>query len=247
MTKNILGLITARGGSKGVPRKNIRTLAGKPLMAWTIEAARRSRLIARVIVSTDDGEIAEVAREWGAAVPFMRPAALASDDASHITVVRHAVEWLARHEDWSADYVVTLQPTSPFRTTEDIDQAVELALSEGYGAVVGVAEARDHPFLARLMTKAGTLEEFVMCDLDYPRRQDLPPVYSINGAVYVNRCDSLATHEGLIPPGAIGFVMPHERSLDIDTPWDFHLAELLMADRERAIPSVIQEPSVTIV
>lgn len=245
MTKKILGLITARGGSKGVPRKNIRTLAGKPLMAWTIEAACRSRFISRVIVSTEDDEIAEVAREWGAAVPFVRPVALASDDASHISVVRHAVAWLGRHDDWSADYVVTLQPTSPFRTTEDIDQAVELAFSEGLGAVIGVAEARDHPFLARLMTEAGTLETFVECDLVYPRRQDLPPVYSINGAMYVNRCDTLATHEGLVPPGAIGFVMPRERSLDIDTPWDFHLAELLMADRERAHSSVIQEPSAT--
>ena len=227
----VLGLITARGGSKGIPRKNIRELAGHPLIAWTIEASRRSLSLSRVIVSTDDEEIAAVARTWGAEVPFVRPAKLASDDASHICVVRHAVEWLGRHESWSADYVVTLQPTCPLRTAEDIDGAIDLALTAGSDAVVGVVEARDHPYLTRRLFESGVLEEFVPCDLVYPRRQDLPRAYAINGAIYVNRCGSLSTAKSLVPPGARGFEMPPERSLDIDTPWDFHLVDLLMRDR----------------
>lgn len=243
----ILGLITARGGSKGIPRKNLRELAGKPLIAWTIEAARQSRLLSRVIVSTDDEEIAGVARKWGAEVPFIRPAVLATDDASHISVVRHAVELLTQHEGWSADYVVTLQPPCPLRTTEDIDEAIGLAVSKGARAVVSVSETRDHPFLARRMTGAGTLEEFVACDLAYPRRQDLPPAFSINGAIYVNRCATLAADVSLVPPGAYGFVMPLERSLDIDTTWDLHLAELVIRDRLSAACPTIRENNVTTV
>ena len=226
-----LGLITARGGSKGLLRKNIRELAGKPLIAWTIEASLKSRSLSRVIVSTEDEEIAGVARKYGAEVPFMRPADLASDDASHISVVRHAVEWLARHDDWSPDYAVTLLPTCPLRAAEDIDGAIDLARSRAAEAVVGVTEARDHPFLTRRMSDGGVLEEFVPCDLEYPRRQDLPQAFAINGAVYVNQCRTLSEQTSLVPPGALGFVMPPERSLDIDTAWDFHLAELLMRAR----------------
>ncbi len=122
-----LGLITARGGSKGLLRKNIRELAGKPLIAWTIEVSRKCRSLSRVVVSTEDQEIAEVAREYGAEVPFMRPDDLASDHASHISVVRHAVEWLKQHDEWSPDYAVTLLPTCPLRAAEDIDGAIDLA------------------------------------------------------------------------------------------------------------------------
>ena len=212
----------------GLLRKNIRELAGKPLIAWTIEVSRKSRSLSRVIVSTDDQEIAEVARKYGAEVPFMRPDDLASDHASHISVVRHAVQWLARHEDWSPDSVVTLLPTCPLRAAEDIDGAIDLAKSRSAEAVVGVTEARDHPFLTRRMSDAGVLDEFVPCDIEYPRRQDLPGAFAINGAVYVNPCRTLPDVTSLIPPGALGLVMPPERSLDIDTEWDFHLAELLM-------------------
>ena len=227
----ILGLITARGGSKGLLRKNIRELAGKPLIAWTIEASLKSRSLSRVIVSTEDEEIAGVARKYGAEVPFMRPADLASDDASHISVVRHAVEWLARHDDWSPDYAVTLLPTCPLRAAEDSDGAIDLARSRAAEAVVGVTEARDHPFLIRRMSDGRVLEEFVPCELESPRRQDLPQAFAINGAVYVNQCRSLSEQASLVPPGALGFVMPAERSLDIDTAWAFHLAELLLRAR----------------
>ena len=153
----------------------LRELAARdPLIAWTIEASRKSRSLSRVIVSTEDEEIAEVARKYGAEVPFMRPAAYASDDASHISVVRHAVEWLEQHDEWSPDYAVTLLPTCPLRAAEDIDGAIDLAKSRAAEAVVGVTEARDHPFLTRRMSDVGVLEEFVPCELEYLRRQDLP-------------------------------------------------------------------------
>ncbi|MCH8966507.1 MAG: acylneuraminate cytidylyltransferase family protein [Planctomycetes bacterium] len=227
----VVGLITARGGSKGIPRKNVRLLAGKPLIAWTIETALDSRYLARVILSSDDEEIMETAREWGAEVLFKRPAKLARDDSSHMAVVRHFVKWLKEHEGYRPDYVMVLQPPCPFRSSADIDRAIELAQKKNADAVVSVAQATHHPYLTRRMTEAGTLSEFVSCEPAYARRQDLPPAYALNGAIYLNRCDSLGQHQTLVPEGSYGFIMPPERSLDIDTPWDFHVAELILQDR----------------
>ena len=117
----VIGLITARGGSKDIPRKNVKLLAGKPLIAWSIEAALRSRGLSRLIVSTDDEEIAEVSAKWGAEVPFIRPAELATDDSPHIEAVKHAIDWLLENENAYPDYIMTLQPTSPLRSSSDID------------------------------------------------------------------------------------------------------------------------------
>lgn len=224
----VVGLITARGGSKGIPRKNIKRLAGKPLIAWTIEAARQSRHLRRLILSTDDDEIAQTAREWGADVPFMRPGELARDDSSHISVVRHAADWLERNESRCPEFLMILQPPTPLRTAADIDGAIELANEKGADAVVSVVEAQHHPYLTHRMTETGSLVEFVPCDIEYPRRQDLPPVYALNGAIYLIRYSRLPQLKTLVPHGSLGFVMPQDRSLDIDTLWDFHLAELIL-------------------
>ncbi len=224
----VVGLITARGGSKGIPRKNIKRLAGKPLIAWTIEAAQQSRHLRHLILSTDDDEIAQTARQWGADVPFIRPDELARDDSSHISVVRHAADWLERHEGRSPEFLMILQPPTPLRTAADIDGAIELANEKGADAVVSVVEAKHHPYLTRRMTETGSLVEFVPCDIDYPRRQDLPPAYALNGAIYLIRCNRLPQLTTLVPQGSLGFVMPTDRSLDIDTLWDFHLAELIL-------------------
>ena len=126
---------------------------------------------------------------------------------------------------------MVLQPPTPLRTGADIDGAIELAEEKRADAVVSVVEARDHPYLTRRMTETGTLVEFVPCDVEYSRRQDLPPAYALNGAIYLNRCTSLTEHETLAPAGSYGFVMPPERSVDVDTLWDFHLAELILKDR----------------
>lgn len=234
----VLGLITARGGSKGLPGKNVRMLAGKPLIAWTIEAARRSRSLGRIVVSTDDDEIAGVARVWSGEVPFIRPKELAQDDSPHVESVLHALEWLAEHDRYRPQYVVILQPTSPFRTSEDIDGSVRTALESNADAVASVSQSHDHPFLARRLTDDGALTEFVPCDVAYPRRQVLPPAYSLNGAVFVHRCEAVTRTHSLNSEQTLAFVMPAERSWQIDTPWDFHVAELILRDRFSASKSV---------
>ncbi len=230
----IVGLITARGGSKSIPRKNVQPLGGKPLIAWTIEAALHSPALDRVIVSTDDHEIAQISRDWGAEVPFLRPAALAQDDSDHVSVVMHAIQWLAENLDIHPEYVMLLQPTSPFRSAEDISAAVALARQHEAPAVVSVSEARCHPYLAKRITADGRLADFVTADLAYLRRQDLPPVYALNGAIYLNRPESLVRDRTFLPPGTIPYIMPPERSLDIDSPWDFYLADLILRDRTHA-------------
>lgn len=231
-----VGLIPARGGSKSIPHKNIKLLAGKPLIAWTIEAAMRCRGLSRLIVSTDDQQIAEVAVQRGAEVPFLRPAELAGDDTSSVTVVLHLMKWLEEQGTVLPDYILLLQPTSPFRTTADIETALALAESREAEAVVSVCEAGDHPFLCKRIREDGMLADFVGANTDYLRRQDLPPAYSLNGAIYLNRCASFLNKRTFIPEDTVPYLMPPDRSLDIDTPWDWHLAELVLRDKYETQP-----------
>lgn len=225
-----VALITARGGSKGLPGKNIRLIGGKPLIVWTIEAALRSRSLERVIVSTDSEEIAVVARNAGAEVPFLRPAELARDDSPHILSSHHVLQWLAAHDQARPDYLMLLQPTSPFRTTSDIDAALALADEKSAIAVVSVSEAHLHPLKTYRLSAEGTLVPFIPNDITYRRRQALPPVYCENGAIYLNRSDSLLTDRTYIPAGAIPYVMPAERALDIDSAWDALVADAILRD-----------------
>lgn len=227
----VIGLITARGGSKSVPDKNIKLLAGKPLIAWTIEAACQSRGLSRVMVSTDSPRIARVAQEWGAEVPFLRPSELAQDNSSHILVVDHAIKWLETNMQSWPDYIMLLQPTSPLRTDADIDAAIDLAVKKKAVGVVSVCPAESHPFLSKRILADGTLADFITSDIPYLRRQDLPPAHVLNGAIYLNQRESLLADQTFCPPGTHAYVMPPERSLDIDSPWDFHLAELILRDR----------------
>jgi CMP-N-acetylneuraminic acid synthetase len=226
---DILAIVTARGGSKGLPRKNILPLAGKPLIAWTIEAARQSQVATRLIVSTDSQEIADVSRAWGAEVPFLRPPELARDESPHIAVVLHALQWLEAQEGSRPARVLLLQPTAPLRSAEDIRGAVSLADRHVAAAVVSVCETAHHPFLAKRILEDGTLADSVAADgVSYLRRQALPPAYVLNGAIYLNRAESLLRDRTFVPKGARAYVMPVERSLDIDTAWDLHLAELIL-------------------
>jgi CMP-N,N'-diacetyllegionaminic acid synthase len=232
----IVGLIPARGGSKIIPHKNIKLLVGKPLIAWTIESAKSCRALSRVIVSTDDVQIADVALQWGAEVPFLRPAELAGDKASSLAVVLHFIHWLKDHGDAVPEYILLLQPTSPFRTTEDIDAAIDLAKTGKADAVVSVYETNAHPFLCKRIQDNGWLTDFMSTDLDYLRRQDLPAAYCLNGAIYLNTCQSLMEEHTFLPKATLPYIMSPERSLDIDTPWDWHLAELILKDRYETQP-----------
>lgn len=224
----LLAIIPARGGSKGVPRKNIKLLAGKPLIAWTIEAAHACADVSRVIVTTEDEEIAAVAKEWGADVPFMRPAALAQDDTPGMSPILHTLQWLTEHEAYHPDWVMVLQATSPLRTNEDIAGAIALTKA-GAPSVVSVTEASPHPYLMKQIGEDGTLQTFVTPPkTDDHRRQAFPAVYALNGAIYLSRCESVLKHETFLLPDTQAYIMPPERSIDIDTPWDFHLADLII-------------------
>lgn len=226
--KNCIALITARGGSKGLPGKNVHEIAGKPLIAWSIEAALASTRVSRVVVSTDSPDIAEVALRFGAEVPFLRPAELARDDSPHILTSEHAIAWFDTQPAGRPDYILLLQPTSPMRSVDDIDSSIALAMEHSAPAVVSVCEAKPHPYKTYALSEYGTLTEFVPNKLRYKRRQDLPPAFSENGAIYLNRTADLLRHRTYIPSGTIPYIMPIERSLDIDTPSDAVIADFML-------------------
>lgn len=222
----ILGLIPARGGSKRLPRKNVQMLAGKPLLAWTVDAARAARHLDRVILSTDDEEIAAIGRQHDAEVPFMRPAELASDTASSLDVVLHALRTLQdRGEHY--DYVVILQPTSPLRTAADIDAAIELLLETRGDAVISVCETDHPPEWSNTLPPDRSMRQFYRPGIRDTRSQDLPKSYRLNGAIYIYDCARLLRTGSLqMDDSCYAYVMPRERSVDIDSEIDFEIAQL---------------------
>lgn len=230
----ILGLITARGGSKGIPKKNITLVCGKPLIAWTIETALKSTSLSRVIVSTDDKEIAKISSDYSAEVPFLRPKELAQDDSPHIPVIVHAINWLESHSDERPDYVFLLEPTSPFRSVEDIENATKLVQEKKADSIIGVCRAPSHPYQARRIAQDGRLGNYGYRPEGYLYRQILPPVYVVNGAIYLVRRDVIIEKNTLITEKTYAYVMPAERSLNIDEPWDLYLADLVLRDRNEA-------------
>lgn len=222
--ERMLALIPARGGSKGIPGKNIKALAGKPLLAYTIEAARSCPCVDDVLVSTDSEEIAETARKFGAWVPFLRPEELASDTAKTMDAVLYTLRRLAE-EGKEYDYVVLLQPTSPLRRSEDIEGAVGLALETGED-VVAVSEVADSPILMRTCDEGGRLTP-LLPGSSTVRRQDMPKYYRVNGSIYVNRVSALS-EETSLNDNPVGYIMPRECSVDIDESVDFAVAEYFL-------------------
>lgn len=208
--KRVLAVIPARGGSKGVPRKNLRQVCGKPLLAFSVEAARESRYIDLLIVSTEDPEIQGAAQALGVTV-LVRPDELAQDDTPGVAPVLHAV---AAYPDF--DYVVLLQPTSPQRSAQDIDGVIEHCLALGAPACVSVCEARENPYSLFELGEQDTLSRFLPGETA-GRRQDLPPFYRLNGAVYVADIQWLIRERDFVSSGVCAYRMPVERSLDIDT------------------------------
>jgi len=222
----VLALIPARGGSKGVPRKNIRPVGGKPLIAHTIGAALASARIADVVTTTDDDEIAATAEAFGSEV-LRRPAELADDDAPMVPVALHALDSLrAAGRDYDA--VILLQCTCPFRTAADIDGALALLEQRPCNAVIGVEQVwDDHP--ARMYELvAGFLAPFVT-EWETANRQDLPAVYHRNGVIYAIRCEALVRERTFFPSHSLPFAMPKERSVNIDDEFDLRIADLLMS------------------
>lgn len=224
-----LGVITARGGSKSIPKKNIATLAGKPLIAYTIEASLNSSLLTRTVVSTDDDEIASTARQFGGDVPFMRPTELAGDHSGSIEVVQHALSWLDQHDRQTFDYAMILQPTSPFRLAEDIDAALQIALAKNADSVMSMVEVVDFsPLKLKRIDQHGRIEPlFAEEGKTSARRQSEPSVYKRNAAIYLTRTSLIMKGE-LFGANSFAHVMPQKRSLDINTPFDLAFAQFLM-------------------
>jgi len=234
----ILGLIPARGGSKSIPRKNIVPLAGRPLLAYTCDAALGSRRLTRVVLSTDDEEIAAVGRACGVEVPFLRPGELATDAASGLAVIHHALRWLREHEGYQPDVLAYLQPTSPLRRSQHVDEAVDLLLANPQAdSVVSVVEV-PHLFspysIQRLVD--GYLADFWQEPVDFDRltRQAHPVLYARNGAaVYATRTRVLLEKNSIFGDRCLPYVMEHEDSVDIDTPFDLFIAECLLKSATR--------------
>ena len=225
----VLGVIPARGGSKGLPGKNLRILGRLSLLGHAIASAREAARLTRVVVSTDSPALADEARRWSAEVPFLRPTELATDEAGMVPVLQHAVRWLESSAGARPDLIVTLQPTSPFRTGGDIDETVAKLLETGADSAQTVTEATYHPFFMKTLDGDRTVPLFPEGH-KYVRRQDAPPVYQPSGAVYVTRYEVLM-HEGrVLGADNRAVVKGFEPSVNIDTEWDFLLAELLLRE-----------------
>ncbi|OHA20395.1 MAG: hypothetical protein A2849_01295 [Candidatus Taylorbacteria bacterium RIFCSPHIGHO2_01_FULL_51_15] len=225
----ILGIIPARGGSKSIPRKNIKPLLGKPLIAWSIESAKQSKL-SRVIVSTDDAEIAAVAKKYGAEVPFMRPGEFALDTTPSEPVLRHALDWLKKHENYVPDAVALLQPTNPIRTAKQIDNAIEIFIEKQPDSVVTVHEAiaNNNP---GWILKRNEKDEVVLWNGDPlrkipARRQELPKGYSRNDCIYLFKPQNLYEETPNLYGSKVELlVMQENESADINTSSDWDLLE----------------------
>ena len=235
----VLGLITARGGSKGVPRKNLREIGGRTLIARTVEAARSANCLDRVVLSSDDPEIIQAAILLGCDVPFVRPSALATDGACSMDVVRHALETLPEHYDM----IVLLQPTSPFRTGADIDGAVGLCIESGAPACVTVCASDKPPHWAIELDDKGRMIPIMPEHYLISRRQDLPQAFAPNGAVFAARCDWVVDQADFMSHETLGYLMPMERSLDIDNELDLVLAEAVASWIEQESEDTRATPS----
>ena len=222
----VLALIPARGGSRRLPGKNLLKLCGEPITVWSIKAAQQSKYVDRIVVSTDSDEIAEVARVAGADVPFIRPNYLASDTASSLDVVKHALNEL-NQKGQCYEFIVLLQPTSPLRTSKHIDESFELLQSKDADAIVGVTEL-DHPIeLTNRLPDDLSMKGFFTTD-SHLRSQNFPKRYRVNGAIYLVRVESLIKENTIFLSDRIyAYKMDREVSVDIDTPYDLRLADAL--------------------
>jgi CMP-N,N'-diacetyllegionaminic acid synthase len=218
--KLVLAIIPARGGSKGVSRKNIREIAGKPLIAWTIEEAKKSKYIDRLILSSEDKEIINIAKSFGCEVPFIRPDHLALDSTPGMDPVLHAIRKLPKF-----DFVVVLQPTSPLRIAEDIDGCIEQLLKSASPSCVSVTEPEKSPYWMFSLNDESKIEPVINQNDIIVRRQDLPSVYALNGAVYAAETNWLLEKKSFLTKETTAFIMPKNRSFDIDTEEDFLFCE----------------------
>lgn len=224
----VMAVVPARGGSKGIPRKNLRLLNQKPLIAHTLEQAKASTRINRLVVSTDDDEITRFALSVGVDVPFSRPMDLASDQASQVDVLIHTMKYVEEIEQKKYDIVLLLQPTAPLRLVDDIDQSLDLLFQSKADTVISLFQVGNtHPYY--MYTLEGNYPQRLLQESEtVHRRQDFPLVYVRNGAIYATRWDIVKEKHTLYGDAVVAYVMPQERSINIDTEFDLFIAESLL-------------------
>ena len=228
----ILGVIPARGGSKRLKDKNIKSLASKPLIQYTIEAALASTLLSKVIVSTDSQMIADMSKKMGAEVPFLRPEELAGDLSGSFEVLEHALDFFKKKGELF-DMIVMLQPTSPLRIAEDIDEAIKSIIDNDFLAVVSVCKTEHSPLWMNTLPQNQSMKDFLSHkELKHTRSQDLPDYYRLNGAVYVANTPYYRENKGFFGEKTKAYIMPQDRSVDIDNELDFMQVESLLKMRD---------------
>jgi CMP-N,N'-diacetyllegionaminic acid synthase len=233
--KRVLALVPARSGSKGLPMKNVRLLHGKPLLSWPIDAARHSHYVDRVIASTDSDEFAKLAEIAGAEVPFLRPAELSTDTAPSIAFILHALDALDAAGD-KYDYLVLLEPTSPLTEASDIDAALETLVANRINAdaIVSVAElVGTHPAFAVRLNERGLMQPYASQSFgQLPRRQEIEPLYSLDGSLYISSTEALRSQRGFCHERTLSHMMPYYKSFEVDDLVDFICIEAILAQRD---------------
>lgn len=232
--RSIVTIIPARAGSKGLPRKNIRPLLGKPLIAWSIEQALLSKYVDKVIVSTDDEEIAKVSREYGAKVPFMRPKELAKDNSKVIDTILHALDFF-EEKNLNFDYSALIEPTSPLRKDDDIDRAVKKLIDNENIAesLISLGEiVLEHPLYAKRIDESGYVSSYLDIEKFIPLRQKLPGVFFPYGVIYVSKVTAIRKHETVYPDRILPFFIERWQNYEINDIWDFLCVEAILKERE---------------
>ena len=226
--KSFIGIVPARGGSKRLPNKNLLYLAGKPLIAWTLEAALKSKYLDHIVVSSDKDEILKVARDYGVET-VKRPKELATDSAKTVDVVRHVLESIKKEYN----YIVLLQPTSPLRTERHIDESIEFLISKNADAVISVCETEYPPLWCNTLPEDLSMENFIRKEVVEKRSQDLPKYYRLNGAIYICKSDELIKQKTFfLNKNIYAYIMDRKSSIDIDDETDFLLAETLIRNKK---------------
>jgi len=226
--KKIIAIIPARGGSKRIPKKNIKFFCGLPLIAHTIKSALNSKYIDRVIVSTDSKEIMNIVKKYKAEAPFLRPKYLSEDDIGPDYILyQHTVKWLKKHESYKPDIIVELQPTSPLRISEDIDSSIKKIVDSKADTVLSLCEAKSHPSLIKKISKGDIVSDYISDAKKYFGRQDFPKAYIFNGAILAVTHEQLMLKNSDIGKNIRAVIMPFDRSIDIDDNIDFLFAEIL--------------------
>ena len=223
--KKFLFLITARSGSKGIPHKNIKDFCGKPLLAWSIEEAKKSKYCSKLVLSSDSEEYLSIGKNYGCDSLLKRPKELSLDTTSSTDVVLDVIKELPGY-----DFLVLLQPTSPFRKAEDIDNAIEILLKSRKSSCASVKEVTESPYWMFTLNNINELDPLIKQEVEVTRRQELPNAYMLNGAIYINEIANLQDEKKLVTPNTIGYIMSSFKSVDIDTQEDWDLAEYLFKD-----------------